>query len=200
MNPLAADQTLTLQAFQAAVDTYQQRGLALPPAIAAIAPTLEPHIHQLDALSEIDPTFEMLYQTARSALQTQSSQRAKFLDTSAYPATDLSHQQSSAPFHWPAPDAHSTSNGHTTRRDLKPSPASPPIKRFVLPLGHTEAERHYFGQYIRDLQHLNPQWVVAPDHCRPGEADAYVMLYHDENYSTNHAVYLIDQILNQSFT
>jgi hypothetical protein len=83
MPQLAADQQLTLQAFQAAVDTYQQRGLALPEKIAAIGDALESHLDQLDALSESDPTFEMVYQAARSALQSQSSQRAKFLDTAA---------------------------------------------------------------------------------------------------------------------
>jgi hypothetical protein len=82
MTQLAADQEITLQAFQAAVDTYNQRRLDLPEGIAAIANDLESHIDQLDALSEIDPTFEIAYQTVRSDLQSRSSQRAKFLDTS----------------------------------------------------------------------------------------------------------------------
>jgi hypothetical protein len=79
MIQLEADQELTLQAFQAAVDTYRQRGLDLPERIAAIADTLETHIDQLDALSEIDPTFEMIYAAVGSALYN-SSQRAKLLN------------------------------------------------------------------------------------------------------------------------
>jgi hypothetical protein len=52
----------------------------------------------------------------------------------------------------------------------------------VLPLGFTETERQYFDQYIQSLKQLNPEWVVAPDRCQPGEADAYVMLHSDENW------------------
>jgi hypothetical protein len=80
MTQLAADQEITLQAFQAAVDTYQQRGLDLPESIAAIADHLESHIDRLDFLSESDSTFEIAYQTVRSTLQKTSSQRAKLLN------------------------------------------------------------------------------------------------------------------------
>jgi hypothetical protein len=109
MTQLEADQQLTLQAFQAAVDTYQQRGLALPEKIAAIGEGLESHIDRLDALSEGDPMFEIVYQGARSALQSQSNHRAKFLDPSAKPPTNG---------HAP-PEVTSASNGHAT------GPASP---------------------------------------------------------------------------
>jgi hypothetical protein len=196
---LAAHQQLTLQAFQSAVDSYQQRGIVLPEQIAPIADTLESHIAQLDSLSESDPHFEMLYQAFRSGAQNDSSQRAKFLDTSAPP-----NRSAQNGFH--AVEIKSERNGHTS------SPGSPesnghtntgpptPIKRFVLPLGFTESERAYFDQYIQSLKQLNPEWVVTPDRCQPGEADAYVMLHNDENYTTNHAVYLVDQVLNQAFT
>jgi hypothetical protein len=83
MTQLAADQQLTLQAFQAAVDTYQQRDLPLPAEINAIGSSLEQHLNQLDRLSETDPTFEMVYQAARTTLQ--DGNRAKFLDTSTLP-------------------------------------------------------------------------------------------------------------------
>jgi hypothetical protein len=100
MTQLAADQEITLQAFQAAVDTYQQRGLDLPESIAAIADHLESHIDQLDFLSESDPTFEIAYQTVRSSLQKTSSQRAKLLN----PPETATHQNT---IHLP-----STSNGN----------------------------------------------------------------------------------------
>jgi hypothetical protein len=204
---LAAHHQLTLQAFQAAVDSYQQRGIPLPERIAplvsdrpeGIAQSLESHINQLDALSESDPHFEMLYQAFRSGSQNESSERAKFLDTSAPPSRSAQNG-----FHTvkikPASNGHSPSpvspesNGHN-----KTGPP-PVIKRFVLPLGFSAADREHFDRYIQQLRQLNPQWVVAPDHCRPGEADAYVMLHNDENYTTNHAVYLVDQVLNQAFT
>jgi hypothetical protein len=199
MTQLATDQQLTLQAFQAAVDTYKQRGIALPEAIAAIADTLAPHTDRLDILAEIDPAFDMAYQSARSALQNQSSQRAKFLDTSAPPSRSAQNG-----FHTveikPASNAHSRSPGSPKSNGHNNTGPPTPIKRFVLPLGFTESERAYFDQYIQSLKQLNPEWVVAPDRCQPGEATAYVMLYNDENYTTNHAVYLVDQVLNQAFT
>ncbi len=199
MTQLAADQQITLQAFQAAVDTYNQRGLPLPNAIVAIVGTLESHIDRLDALSESDPTFEIVYQAARSALQSQSSQRAKFLDTSVPPSRSTQNG-----FHVAGTQSHS--NGHTSSPGSPESnghaKTGPPpiIKRFVLPLGFSAADQAQFDQYVEQLRQLNPQWIVSRDHCRPGEADAYVMLHNDENYTTNHAVYLVDQVLNQAFT
>jgi hypothetical protein len=82
MTQLAADQQLTLRAFQAAVDTYNHRQMALPEAIPPILPHLDQHLNDLDSLSETDSTFEMLYQAARSALQN-GSDRTRFLDTSS---------------------------------------------------------------------------------------------------------------------
>jgi hypothetical protein len=207
MTQLAADQQLTLQAFQAAVDTYQQHRIELPEPIAAlvsnrsesIAESLKSHINQLDSLSESDPHFDMLYQAFRSSSQNDSSERAKFLDTSAPPSQSAQNGSHAVEIK-PDPNGHSLhpgspeSNGHA-----KTGPPTP-IKRFVLPLGHTDSERTYFDQYIQALKHLNPQWVVSPDRCQPGEADAYVMLYNDANYTTNHAIYLVDQMLNQAFT
>jgi hypothetical protein len=199
MTQLATDQQLTLQAFQAAVDTYKQRGIALPEAIATIANTLAPNIDRLDILAEIDPAFDMAYQSARSALQNQSSQRAKFLDTSAPP-----NRSAQNGFHTveikPDSNGHSPSPGSPESNGHNKTGPPPVIKRFVLPLGFSAADREHFDRYIQRLRQLNPQWVVSPDHRRPGEADAYVMLHNDENYATNHAVYLVDQVLNQAFT
>jgi hypothetical protein len=199
MIQLEADQKLTLQAFQAAVDTYRQRGLDLPERIAAIADTLETHIDELDSLSEIDPTFEMIYEAVGSALYN-SSQRAKLLHPpetpkphNGIPTTNGNSTHTSPPTTNDHSTHNSTTNGH------KQTGPPPVIKRFVLPLGFSPADRQQFDQYIQELRQLNPQWVIAPDHCRPGEADAYVMLYNDEHYTTNHAVYLVDQVLNQAF-
>jgi hypothetical protein len=79
MTQLTADEQTILQAFQAAVATYKQQGRDLPENIAAIGDHLEPHIEWLDALSEGDPTFEMVYKSTKSALQNQSGQRSKLL-------------------------------------------------------------------------------------------------------------------------
>ncbi len=198
MTQLAADQQITLQAFQAAVDTYNQRRLALPAPIAAIADTLEPHIDRLDALSESDPTFEIVYQAARSALQNQSSQRAKFLDLAGSPIgkPENGFQRDTIPRtngHSP-PIAPTTTNGHT---NAEPPPS---IKRFVLATDASAAEKQYFQQYIDQLKQLNPQWTLILDACSTGEAEAYVMFPQDENYKLNRAAYAAAQIVTQFFS
>jgi hypothetical protein len=74
MTQLAADQQITLQAFQSSITAYQQHGIALPEKIATIHESLEQHIDDLDNLAKGDPTFEMLYSATRSSLQNQASQ------------------------------------------------------------------------------------------------------------------------------
>ncbi len=202
MNQLAPHNQITLEAFQAAVDTYRQCGLNLPESIAEIADSLEQHIARLDSLSEIDPSFEIAYKAVRSTLQNSSSQRAKFLDTSETTKPHNGNHTKTSNGN-SAPTPHPTTNGHSTQNSTtnghKQTGPPPVIKRFVLPLEFSPADRQQFDQYIQELRQLNPQWVIAPDHCRPGEADAYVMLYNDEHYTTNHAIYLADQVLNQAF-
>jgi hypothetical protein len=74
MTQLAADQQITLQAFQSAITAYQQHGIALPEKIAAIHESLEQHIGDLDNLAKDDPVFELFYSATRSSLQNQASQ------------------------------------------------------------------------------------------------------------------------------
>jgi hypothetical protein len=192
MTQLTADQQITLKAFQAAVDTYKQRGLGLPVQVAAIVADLESHIDELDFLSESDLTFEIAYQTMRSFLQSSASQSTRFLSSPGITTEKPkdSHNRPSTNSHFSGPET----NDH---RKISPPPV---IKRFVLPLGSSSAERQHFDQYIHELRQLNPQWVVSLDYCRPGEADAYVMVYNDEQYAINHAIYLVDQVLAKAFT
>jgi hypothetical protein len=68
MSNLAADQRITLIAFQSAIQTCKLHGIALPENIEQVSTFPEQHIDDLDYLSESDDTFEMLYQTARLAL------------------------------------------------------------------------------------------------------------------------------------
>jgi hypothetical protein len=197
MSQLAADQQITLQAFQAAVDSYNQRGLVLPERIAAIANALESHIDHLDTLSEIDSTFQLLYDTARSALQNQSSQRAKFLDTSTLNPTNGSLKNGSQinGIH----NSHSTPSEHSPQTTQE-KPPNTSIKRFVLPINATPQEQQYFTNYIAQLKQLNPQWVIAPDLPQADETEAYVMIFNDENYHVNHAAYAASQMLQRFFT
>ena len=77
---------------------------------------------------------------------------------------------------------------------------SPPLKRFILPVNATEVEKQYFDQYIQQLKQLNPQWVVSLDYCNPGEAEAHIMIYKDDNYVVNHAMYSLDKLFTKAFT
>jgi hypothetical protein len=191
MTQLTADQQLTLQAFQAAVDTYTQRQMALPEAIAAILPHLDQHLDQLDQLSETDPTFEMVYQAVRTALQ-DGSDRAKFLDPSAIPPDRLSSNGKSQ---------NGTSKSHSSQllQDSTASPSPPSIKRFVLSINPTCQEQQDFATHIAQLKQLNPQWIISPDLPQPDEAEAYVMIFNDENYQINHAAYIASQMLQRFF-
>lgn len=200
MNPmqqLADDQQITLDAFQAALRTFQQLGKPLPEEINAIVNDLENNIDRLHRLSKLDPDFAFGYQTARSALQSQSADRSKRLTPSNGNGTTAQKENpisSAKPLETGIDQPQQTPNN-------APSPTeSPPIKRFVLPINATESEKQYFDQYIAQLKQLNPQWVVSLDYCSPGEAEAYVMIYKDNNYVVNHAMYAVDKLLNRVFT
>jgi hypothetical protein len=192
MNPmqqLADDQQITLEAFQAALRTFQDLGKPLPDEINAIVDDLENNIDRLHRLSKLDRDFAFGYQTARSALQSQTGERNKRLTPINGNGT-IEQKADTVPTIDP-PAANSKT----------PTPTeSPPLKRFVLPINATEAEKQYFDQYIAQLKQLNPQWVVSLDYCNPGEAEAYIMIYKDDNYVVNHAMYSVDKFLARAFT
>lgn len=196
MIQLEADQKLTLQAFQAAVDTYRQRGLDLPERIAAIADTLETHIDELDALSEIDPTFEMIYEAVGSALYN-SSQRAKLLNP---PETTKSHSNG---FHStrngngnsPTNPQPETNGHHQTAASAEPT-TQPTIYRYTLPHSATTQETAAFQQQVEAIRQANPDWVISFDRPQPGESDAIVMIHKDHDYPTTHAAYIANRTIN----
>ncbi len=203
MNPmpqLADDQQITLEAFQAALRTFQQLGKPLPDEINTIVEDLENNIDRLHRLSKLDREFAFGYQTARSALQSQTGERSKRLSpTNGNGSTTqkvdilplVKPQQQPAGTGIASPVTHSKTSNPTE---------PPPLKRFVLPVNATEAEKQYFAQYIEQLKQLNPQWVVSLDYCNPGEAEAYIMIYKDDNYIVNHAMYSVDKLLTRVFT
>lgn len=79
MKQFSALDSITLEAFQSTLKTFQDRGLALPEQIANIAAQPDSYIDELDALSECDPAFEALYQANRLKIQGQAAQRTKRL-------------------------------------------------------------------------------------------------------------------------
>lgn len=189
MQQLNDNHQLTIEAFRTAIEMFKQNGKQLPDEISAIAHDLENNIARLDHLTENDSDFETYYQTARIILQSQTGERNKRLTPTNGNGTIEQKADTVTPIDPPAANA------------KNPTPTeSPPLKRFVLPVNATEAEKQYFDQYIAQLKQLNPQWVVSLDYCNPGEAEAYIMIYKDDNYVVNHAMYSIDKFLARAFT
>jgi hypothetical protein len=198
MNQLAPHNQITLEAFQAAVDTYRQCGFDLPESIAEIADSLEQHIARLDSLSEIDPTFEIAYKAVRSTLQNASSQRAKFLDTSET-AIDRPHNGHTSNGNL-APLPPLGTNGHS-KTDLPVNPSAEPntqptIYRYTLPQSATTQETAAFQQQVEAIRQANPDWVIIFDRPQPGESDAIVMIHKDHDYPTTHAAYIANRTIN----
>jgi hypothetical protein len=190
MNQLAPHNQITLEAFQAAVDTYRQCGIDLPESIAEIADSLEQHIARLDSLSEIDRNFEVAYKAVRSTLQNSSSQRAKFLDTSEI-AIDKPHNGHSAQ---PPPLG---TNGHSKTDSVAAEPnTQPTIYRYTLPHSATSQETAAFQQQVEAIRQANPDWVISFDRPQPGESDAIVMIHKDHDYPTTHAAYIANRTIN----
>ena len=188
MPQLADHQQITLEAFQAALQTFKQLGSQLPDGISAIVNDLETNIDKLHYLSKLDRDFEICYKSARSALQSNTGERNKRLTPTNGNGTTTQKVDA-------APIAIPVTNGKT------PTPTeSPPLKRFILPVNATESEKKYFYQYIEQLKKLNSQWIVSLDYCNPGEAEAYIMIYKDDNYVVNHATYSLDKFLARAFT
>jgi hypothetical protein len=167
---------------------FEQNGKQLPGEISAIAHDLDNNFAKLDRLSENDSDFETYYQTARLILQSQSAEPNK---RSTPTNGNVTTTQKVDPRSIDPPIA----NGKKTTPT-----ESPPLKRFVLPINATEAEKQFFDQYILQLKQLNSQWVVSLDYCNPGEAEAYIMIYKDDNYVVNHAMYSVDKLLTRAFT
>jgi hypothetical protein len=189
MQQLNDHHQLTIDAFRTAIQLFEQNGKPLPDEISAIVHDLEGNIARLDLLTESHPDFETYYQTARVILQSQTGERNKRLTPTNGNGTIEQKADTVTPIAPPA------ANGKT------PTPTeSPPLKRFVLPVNATESEKQYFDQYIAQLKQLNPQWVVSLDYCNPGEAEAYIMIYKDDNYVVNHTMYSLDKFLARAFT
>ena len=135
------------------------------------------------------------------SLQSQTGERSKRLTpTNGNGAT--TQKADPEPLTKPLPQQKPLGTGidSPVTHDKTPTPTeSPPLKRFVLPVNATEAEKQYFDQYIEQLKQLNPQWVVSLDYCNPGEAEAYIMIYKDDNYIVNHATYSLDKFLARAF-
>ena len=202
MQQLNDNHQLTIDAFRTAIEIFEQNGKPLPDEINAIVHDLENNIARLDRLSENNSDFETYYQTARVILQSQTGERSKRLSpTNGNGSTTQKVDTVPLPLVKPQQQPAGTGIALPVTHGNTPTPTeSPPLKRFVLPVNATETEKQYFDQYIQQLKQLNPQWVVSLDYCNPGEAEAYIMIYKDNNYVINHAMYSVDKLLTRVFT
>jgi hypothetical protein len=76
-----------------------------------------------------------------------------------------------------------------------PNPAAPKLYRFTLPTHATAPQQQQFQTYITELKQLNPNWIVSPDRPQPGEAEAYIMIYNDDNYKVSLAAHIAGQLI-----
>lgn len=84
-----------------------------------------------------------------------------------------------------------TKSSRTTAAKSSPAQATPPnIHRIVLAANASDRDRQNYQQYLEELKRLNPRWALVPDRPQPDEADAYLIMYQDENYAARHAAYI----------
>ncbi len=84
-----------------------------------------------------------------------------------------------------------------TSASLPPAQSdSPSIQRIVLAASASDRDRKNYQQYLEELKRLNPRWALVPDRPQPDEADAYLIMYQDENYAARHAAYIATRYLN----
>jgi hypothetical protein len=110
-----------------------------------------------------------------------------------------------------------SSNGRPDHEAAKTAPTPPPIatsptnasaslpparssshgiQRIVLAANASDRDRQNYQQYLEELKRLNPRWALVPDRPQPDEADAYLIMYQDENYAARHAAYIATRYLN----
>jgi hypothetical protein len=73
---------------------------------------------------------------------------------------------------------------------------TPEIHRIVLSANASDRDLQNYQQYLEEIMRLNPGWVLVPDRPQPDEAEAYLIMYQDENYAARHAAYIATLYLN----
>jgi len=90
-----------------------------------------------------------------------------------------------------------TASSKTTAANSPPAQAAHPgIQRIVLSASASDRDRQNYQQYLEELKRLNPRWALVPDRPQLDEADAYLIMYQDENYAARHAAYIATRYLN----
>jgi hypothetical protein len=90
-----------------------------------------------------------------------------------------------------------TASPTTTAINSPPVPsASSGIQRIVLAVNASDLDRQNYQRYLEELKRLNPDWALVPDRPQPDEADAYLIMYQDENYASRHAAYIATRYLS----
>lgn len=205
LNPLDA---ITLDAFLLALGQLDE---PLPDDIQtqlqAIGHDLPNLVGHLDALAMDYPPLTDRYRQARQAIQSTSQTRKQRFSSPDAVRQDLRLAQ----LVLQAPDPIGTARTLEDLPALEPIPATPidpaeqPIAasnptapnlyRFTLPTYATAQQQQQFQTYIAELKRLNPNWIVSPDRPQPGEAEAYIMIYNDDNYKVSFAAHVAGQLI-----
>jgi hypothetical protein len=95
--------------------------------------------------------------------------------------------------------ASASTNAASSKTTVVSSPsvqsAPPGIHRVVLVANASDHDRQNYQHYLEELKRLNPGWAIVPDRPQANEADAYLVIYQDENYAARHAAYIATRYL-----
>jgi hypothetical protein len=198
--------TITLDAFLLALGQLDE---PLPDDIQtqlqAIGQDLPNLVGHLDALAMDYPPLADRYRQARQDIQSESQTRKQRFSSPDAVRQDLRLAQlvlqapdpiGTARTLEDLPDPTPIPAAHQAPTELPaPSPAPPKLYRFTLP-NHANVQQHQqFQTYISELKRLNPNWTVSPDRPQSGEAEAYIMIYNDENYKVSLAAHIAGQLI-----
>ncbi len=181
--------------------------------------TAEERSKFLDGSGEVGLSDRIFLDQAAAVLRSSTpEQAARHLIESAFASAAIDSIPPESTTIPPVPDAASATNGTapapepeaSTPAEAIPAEASstdqpapskphtkpPKIYRLVLRAGASAAERRNYHRYIETVKQTNPDWAVIPDRPRSGEAEAMAMIYQDENYDLQRAMYLMRTIFS----
>jgi hypothetical protein len=200
--------TITLDAFLLALGQLDEPlPAALQERLQAIGHDLPNQVGHLDALAMDYPPLADRYSQARQDIQSASQTRKQRFSSPDAVRQDLRLAQ----LVLQAPDPIGTAKTLEALPAPEPIPAAPiappeatpptsnsttpKLYRFTLPTHATAPQQQQFQTYITELKQLNPNWIVSPDRPQPGEAEAYIMIYNDDNYKVSLAAHIAGQLI-----
>lgn len=82
----------------------------------------------------------------------------------------------------------------------QPPKPNPKIYRFTLPSGATDYHRKHFHAHIKQIEQANPNWKLQQDKPQPGEEEALLLIYQDEDGLRAEASYILYRTITEIAT